>query len=61
MYTPTDLAKVIARRKEEQKYAIEVELSMNAHFVFDETCDHHCSDCCFGLYLQNEPREKNTA
>lgn len=51
-YSPADMARTLEMKRDEAKYQLEAELSTNHHFVFDKDCDHHCSDCCPGLYLQ---------
>jgi hypothetical protein len=53
MATPKDVALILSKKKQRQRDAEEVEHSINAHFAYDKECDHHCTDCCSGLYLED--------
>lgn len=54
MFTPSDFAEIIQKKKEEELAElqdIEDQKERDAHYEFDLECEHHCCCCCYALAL----------
>lgn len=58
MTTPLDVERArqkrLASERQARRDAEEIEHSISLHYERGG-CDHHCSDCCDALYLQENP------